>query len=452
MTITTPSLPTDLTAPAAPGAEAELLAALGAAGAPPAAAVPASASDGFAALLPEASAPEPEPAAAGDEPAEQAGALAALLFWSPAPMLVENPPPAVPEFAGEAPAEENGAPMTGCGDDGAGDLPRAVVAVRLPPVAADAGPAAAPALPGCPAPAQPPAAPSPAPRAPSEPARPPAADPATAIPAAASVPPPQAAASAGAEKFAHAADLIARRLDLRINEQGKTYVSNYGKMNKEEVEFVGTAVAEEATTMHSAPVAPPARSESESSLPVFPVNARGGVLADSPALPQFQVAASEDPAVQARDTVAAVVRVVEAQQPPAPGASRVVHLDFNFGEERLAVRVELRDGAVQAHFRTRSKTLQAALSHEWQQAAAAPDNLLRYAEPVFLSSSRSEQLAGFGVDADASHQQPRFQPPARELSAFASGAPARRPAAAEAEATDDRLRHLPNALHLQAVA
>jgi hypothetical protein len=168
---------------------------------------------------------------------------------------------------------------------------------------------------------------------------------------------------------------------------------------------------------------------------------------------QFDLNPAAEPMMQVRDTVATVMSVIDAQEKPETAANRSVNLDFNFGAERLAVRVEYRDGMVHAHFRTQSFELRSALAQEWSHVAAAPDNVLRLAEPVFVTSSRSEQPASFSADGGAARQQSQQQPPA-PASAFAS-----RPVHAgivSTPATDapeaPRLRHLSPALHLQAVA
>ena len=81
-----------------------------------------------------------------------------------------------------------------------------------------------------------------------------------------------------------------------------------------------------------------------------------------------------------------------------------VEVRFKFGdEERLNVRVEYRNGTVQATFRTDSSNLRDLIAHEWHaQSAASEFRPYRFAEPVFDAS---------GMSADAGHQQPQQQQP-----------------------------------------
>jgi hypothetical protein len=67
-----------------------------------------------------------------------------------------------------------------------------------------------------------------------------------------------------------------------------------------------------------------------------------------------------------------------------------VNLQFSLGGADLAVRVEMRAGELHATFRTNSPELRAALSNEWQ-AAAAQDaaSPLRMVEPVFAAANSS---------------------------------------------------------------
>lgn len=87
-----------------------------------------------------------------------------------------------------------------------------------------------------------------------------------------------------------------------------------------------------------------------------------------------------------------------------------VEVKFNFGEqERLSVRVEYRDGTVNATFRTDSPHLRDAIAREWQnQSAATEQRPYRMAEPVFSGSSGNS--GSFG--GDASRQQRSSEQPA----------------------------------------
>jgi hypothetical protein len=132
-------------------------------------------------------------------------------------------------------------------------------------------------------------------------------------------------------------------------------------------------------------------------------------------------------------------------------------MDFDFGGEKLAVRVEFRDGAVRAHFRTQSLELRSALASEWSHVSAAPENILRSVEPVFVTSSRSEQSASFQADTGAHRQSQQQHSPAPESFARAAsgGFRSTRPAEAAAPAVADEalsLRRPFTTRHLHAIA
>jgi hypothetical protein len=104
------------------------------------------------------------------------------------------------------------------------------------------------------------------------------------------------------------------------------------------------------------------------------------------------------PVATLRETLAAVVNVVEALERRAETTQKAVDLQFHVGPERLALRVELRDGTVHTTFRTESPELRTALSHEWQSVArTVSDSPLRIADPVFASTP-----AGAGESASGS--------------------------------------------------
>jgi hypothetical protein len=86
-----------------------------------------------------------------------------------------------------------------------------------------------------------------------------------------------------------------------------------------------------------------------------------------------------------------------------------VQLHLKFGGEDLSVRVELRDGAVHTNFRTDSAPLRAALEREWQAiASASPEQLHRYADPVFSPGSNNQSASS--SHGDARQQQQQAQP------------------------------------------
>jgi len=251
-------------------------------------------------------------------------------------------------------------------------------------------------------------------------------------------------AAAREEKIAAAFNPLARDLSQTGMALPKTIVSATQQEVRGGEEFVGTSVAK------SEPAMPFVLADHPSA---------PAALASTPAAPdwqhrQFDLTAATEPAQQARDTVATVMSVIDAQEKPESAATRTVTMDFDFGGERLAVRVEYRDGMVHAHFRTQSLELRSALAQEWSHVTAAPENVLRLAEPVFVTSSRSEQSASFNADGGAARQQSQQQQAQTPASTFSSRpVPAGFRSSPVADAPEaPRLRHLSTALHLQAVA
>jgi hypothetical protein len=91
-------------------------------------------------------------------------------------------------------------------------------------------------------------------------------------------------------------------------------------------------------------------------------------------------------------------------------------MQFSMGDAELNLRVELRNGEVQATFSTNSAQLRSDLAHEWQAAAAGnSQSSLHQIQPVFtapntggtLSSGEYAQQQGRGA---SSNPEPRFSP------------------------------------------
>lgn len=119
--------------------------------------------------------------------------------------------------------------------------------------------------------------------------------------------------------------------------------------------------------------------------------------------------AAPAPVATVRETMAAVITAVETLERRADVGQKSVDLQFDVGGEKLGLRVELRDGIVQATFRTESSEMNRALSREWQavvQPALARD--IRLAEPVFSSSNSHNQSASGspGHGAPQEREQP----------------------------------------------
>jgi hypothetical protein len=101
----------------------------------------------------------------------------------------------------------------------------------------------------------------------------------------------------------------------------------------------------------------------------------------------------------ARLAVDAVVKVVDAQAGRSEEAVSAVSLNFKFGSDDLAIRVEWHDGEVHTQFRTDSPELRDALASQWQTAAPSPSNrMIQFAAPSFSSSGDATANAGGGQD------------------------------------------------------
>jgi len=103
----------------------------------------------------------------------------------------------------------------------------------------------------------------------------------------------------------------------------------------------------------------------------------------------------------ARVAVEAVVKLVDAQTGRAQEPVSAVSLNFKFGSEDLAVRVEWRNGEVHTQFRTDSPDLRAALASQWQAASPGTgDRSTVFASPVFSSTGdQAPSTAGDGRNA-----------------------------------------------------
>ena len=109
-----------------------------------------------------------------------------------------------------------------------------------------------------------------------------------------------------------------------------------------------------------------------------------GIKGNSPAVD------SSAPASTAREAVAAIVRIADAQAGRADVPAHVVNMSFKIGGEDLSVRVELHGTEVRTQFSTGSVELRAALSGEWQGAGpGGGSHSLTFAEPEFTQSSAS---------------------------------------------------------------
>lgn len=90
------------------------------------------------------------------------------------------------------------------------------------------------------------------------------------------------------------------------------------------------------------------------------------------------------PEAAAARLVAAVVDVMESQVDARLAQAPSVNLRVNVGTEDVAIRVQVREGAVQTEFRTESSELRHAIQREWAAVRSEPAaGRLQFLEPEF---------------------------------------------------------------------
>ena len=118
----------------------------------------------------------------------------------------------------------------------------------------------------------------------------------------------------------------------------------------------------------------------------------------TPATPD---AASTTPVVAQR-AVETVLGLIDTQIRQADQNAGTVNLNFKFGHEDLAVRVQMRGGEIHTQFRTDSLELRAALAIQWRTVtASAPTAQSRLADPEFVPATAS---SGSGFQSSAQNQ------------------------------------------------
>jgi hypothetical protein len=154
----------------------------------------------------------------------------------------------------------------------------------------------------------------------------------------------------------------------------------------------------------------------------------------------------------ARVAVDAVVKLLDVQTGRSQEPVSAVSLNFKFGGDDLAIRVEWRDGEVHTQFRTDSPELRSALASQWQ--AVAPGTGSRatsFAAPVF-SSTGDPSASASGGEREARHfgEDPGFSGQASRNRLPRPRSPA--PSAAIAAALPLRASPLSSALRLHTFA
>lgn len=290
-----------------------------------------------------------------------------------APLTVS--PTATPSFSVSAPAESAFTP--GLATPASAPLP--IFPLAPTPLHASPTPIASPA------------SPTPAASAPAAAAIPLAVDPAA-------VAPRELTAAIRAEKnlsprgakIAASAENNSSGKNSPVVASDKTFVSVSSEHVARPAADVGTGVAKSEVAMPSALFN---RSTSAAVLEHAPVDGASVVPQERFSEIVSSSSLSAEPVVAAQRAVEAVLTAVERF---SAGERHSVNLSFAMGDTALDVRVELRDDAVHATFRTDSPELRQALAQQWQAATGAGESgerSLRLAAPVFTGPTAAPSTA-----------------------------------------------------------
>jgi hypothetical protein len=111
----------------------------------------------------------------------------------------------------------------------------------------------------------------------------------------------------------------------------------------------------------------------------------------------------------AQAAVDAVMKVADVQAASADTTGQVVNLGFNFGDEHLAVRVEMKNGEVHTRFTSSSPELHEAVATQWSSmnsgANSQGQRSYHFANPEFVSSGSSGDSSQSGQSFSFQHGQ-----------------------------------------------
>ncbi len=219
---------------------------------------------------------------------------------------------------------------------------------------------------------------------------------------------------------------------------GKNFLKAGGKVVKPESILTGITGAQLPVAMTTAAPALPITASA-----VAPVSA----LTERFSAGQVPgIASSADGArMIAQRAVETVLNVVETQAASRLQPVPSVQLRFKFGNDDLAVRVEMRNGEVRTEFRSDSPELRAAIAQEWRAIPGRSETTLRFAEAVITNSGNANSHSGsngsFSQGHPSSQHQRATQPDffAGTGRAFPAPAPSTEPAAPVMLPTSKRL-------------
>lgn len=204
-------------------------------------------------------------------------------------------------------------------------------------------------------------------------------------------------------------------LETRAAIVERNFVNAGGKEDKALSPAAGITVAEHEPIMSAAPTEEPRAARSPQDPLVLPVRAEFQVAQTSAERITVPAPGPSGQTFAAR-AVETVTGLVEAQFSASMQKSGSVHLRLKFGGEDLSVRVAIRDGAVHTNFHTDSAPLRAAIEREWSAvAAASPEQMQRYVEPVFTAGAVAPAAPGEASPSSwARSSQQQAQPDAQQ--------------------------------------
>ena len=226
---------------------------------------------------------------------------------------------------------------------------------------------------------------------------------------------PSTTVSGQAEKFAAPA-LVASIGDQIVNTLDKKEIlSAVHQLHKTASTLVGISVAQVSAVMSAANSN---RTKAAAAIAAIP-----SLSVSVDRLPVLDTAVNAPVSLPSvREAIATVFAAVDAVDRHQGGESKSVDLQLRVGGENLALRVELKDGAVHTTFRTNSTELRSALTQEWHNmVSTVAGRDLRLADPVFGTTQSGGGATAFGSASQGAPQQRNQNLPESLTRAFGSG-------------------------------
>jgi hypothetical protein len=249
----------------------------------------------------------------------------------------------------------------------------------------------------------------------------------------------RAAAAAGEAKIAAPAAKDSAASVSAAKPAAKRFLSTDDKTVTDAPDSLGTAVAKVTAAMPATATA----ERQPNAQTGFPVAASSATASGSGA---GQQAAPAEAVATPQEAVEAALNAAEMLS--AGSTAHAVNLQFSVGNQDLSLKVEMKNGTVQATFATDSAQLRSDLAHEWQSTASGNSQSgLHLAQPVFTGAGASSSGAGDQAQQQgrgaASGSEAQFAGSSSSHSFGASGPDDNAPLVASAP---------PSSLHLQAFA